>query len=274
MADSDFINVPINGLLNFDYIYNERGNIFNLTAVKTPIQYGIPPNSENINSEKQTSMIDIEHGTSHFFVVDQWNNIATVTTTIEGVWGSCIVMPKYGFLLNNELTDFDALGKTFDNKTIVNGPEGGKKLRQTALNIFGLNDSYTMGGKRPRSSMSPTLILNTNTGEPILSIGSPGGATIISTTFETMFNILIRNWDVQKSIDAGRIWSFNNNDIRLEEKIWKENDNLRQELEAKGYDLSDFSNNSHGTCQAVRFVKTNHCKGIRNFYILNGGADD
>eukprot|EP01083_Nonionella_stella_P216758 778780_1 len=122
--------------------------------------------------------------------------------------------------------------------------------------------------------MSPTLILNTNTGEPILSIGSPGGATIISTTFETMFNILIRNWDVQKSIDAGRIWSFNNNDIRLEEKIWKENDNLRQELEAKGYDLSDFSNNSHGTCQAVRFVKTNHCKGIRNFYILNGGADD
>eukprot|EP01084_Bolivina_argentea_P039668 73306_1 len=90
-----------------------------------------------------------------------------------------------------------------------------------------------------------------------------------------MFDILIPNWDIcQKSIHAARIWSFNNNDIMVEEKIWKENDNLRKELKAKGYNLSHFTNNLHATCQTVRFVKTNHCKRIQNFYILNGGADD
>lgn len=174
MADMDFLDVPLDGLLDFDYIWNERASYFDGDKVDTPIPYGEPESATDDNIHRQRSMIQEEHGTSHFFVVDQWNNIATVTTTIEGIWGSCIVVDGYGFLLNNELTDFDALGLTFDNKTVANGPEGGKKQRISALDIFGLKDSETMGGKRPRSSMSPSLVLNKDTMEPILSVGSPG----------------------------------------------------------------------------------------------------
>ena len=82
--------------------------------------------------------------------------------------------------------------------------------------------------------------------------------------------------DVQKGVDGGRIWSFNTDEVRMEDKIWKENPNLRQELEEKGYDLSHFSNSSHGTCQAVRFRKeiAADCKSNDVFYVLSGGADD
>ena len=149
-------------------------NRFDANRVDTPIEYGEPDTASNDNIHRQRSLIQEEHGTSHFFVVDQWNNIATITTTIEGAWGSCVVVDGYGFLLNNELTDFDALGVTWDNKTVANGPEGGKKQRRSALDIFNLTDSDTFGGKRPRSSMSPSLVLNKNTMEPILSVGSPG----------------------------------------------------------------------------------------------------
>ena len=272
MADSDFINVPVDGLIDFDYISNERSLFFNDSYVQTPIAFGQPEDANHDNIHNQTSLPAEEHGTSHFFVVDRWNNIATITTTIEGLWGACIAVPDYGFLLNNELTDFDSLG--FDhitNKTVANGPEGGKRRRVTALDVFGLNDSVSVGGKRPRSSMSPSLILNKLTKEPVLSIGSPGGSTIISTTFESMFSVLMRGYNVQKAIDAGRVWSFNNDDIRIEPALWA---NVSALVEKKGYELMHFSNSSHGTAQGVRLERQDNCKGVEDFFILEGGADD
>ena len=85
MADSDFVDVPLDGLIDFEYISNERATYFDSNYVQTPIQFGQPPNAQHHNIHNQTSMISEEHGTSHFFVVDRWNNIATVTTTIEGM---------------------------------------------------------------------------------------------------------------------------------------------------------------------------------------------
>ena len=275
MADPDFTDVPVDGLLDFEYIWNERADYFSAERVDTPIPFGAPPSATKQNVDRQAPMVQIEHGTSHFFVVDEWNNVATVTTTIEGLWGSCIVVPGHGFLLNNELTDFDALGTTWDNKTVANGPEGGKRQRRNALDLFGRTDSFTFGGKRPRSSMSPSLVLEAETMEPVLSVGSPGGSTIIGTTFEVMMNVLLREWDVQNSIDAPRVWSMNGNDVRTEQEMWSSNMNLGAQLEGKGYDLNTFSNSSHGTCQAVRFRKSqNQCNDAGDLYILNGGADD
>jgi gamma-glutamyltranspeptidase/glutathione hydrolase len=98
--------------------------------------------------------------TTHLTVSDRWGNVVSYTYTIESTGGNGIVVPGWGFLLNNELTDFN-----FDSTTHPNRVEG---------------------GKRPRSSMSPTIVLEE--GEPVLAVGSPGGSMIITTVLQILVN--------------------------------------------------------------------------------------
>merc|ERR1711971_13655 len=85
MADSDFVDVPVDGLSDIEYIKNRTTHFDALRAVATPIPFGIPPGVDGSHESNDSSLPLIEHGTSHFFVVDAHNNVATVTTTIEGV---------------------------------------------------------------------------------------------------------------------------------------------------------------------------------------------
>jgi gamma-glutamyltranspeptidase/glutathione hydrolase len=110
---------------------------------------------------------DEGRSTSHLTTWDRWGNVVSYTLTIEQTGGSGIVVPNRGFLLNNELTDF--------NFTPTQG-EG----------VFDPN--LPAPGKRPRSSMSPTIVLDD--GAPVLAIGSPGGSMIITTVTQTMLNRL------------------------------------------------------------------------------------
>lgn len=278
MADMDFVHVPVDGLLNYSYINQRYQQYFDetLTANNTPpIPYGIPPGA-NTDIDQGNFGTNDEFGTSHYFVVDQWNNMACVTTTIEADFGSAVVVDGYGFFLNNELTDFDILGETEDGDIVANGPEGGKQLRSTALDIFGLNDSITMGGKRPRSSMGPMIVMDTETNTPIIGVGSPGGSTIIGTVFQILFNALIRDIDIQQAIDLPRVWaanSYNTDSIRIEDLWYKYNNNFRQEMEERGYDMSEegpFWNGTQGRCHAVRYEGREDGNG----FWLYGGADD
>ena len=100
--------------------------------------------------------------TTHLVTSDKWGNVVSYTFTIESTGGSGLVVPGWGFLLNNELTDFN-----YDSTTHPNRVEG---------------------GKRPRSSMSPTIVLRN--GEPFLALGSPGGSTIITTVLQILFDRL------------------------------------------------------------------------------------
>ncbi|UGY94273.1 gamma-glutamyltransferase [Streptomyces gobiensis] len=102
--------------------------------------------------------------TTHLVTADRWGNVVSYTLTIEQTGGSAITVPGRGFLLNNELTDFDFTPLSDE----VDGP-----------NLPG-------PGKRPRSSMSPTIVLKD--GKPLLALGSPGGATIITTVLQTLLN--------------------------------------------------------------------------------------
>ena len=105
--------------------------------------------------------------TTHLTTWDRWGNVVSYTLTIEQTGGSGIVVPNRGFLLNNELTDF--------NFTPTQGP--------------GVPDpNLPAPGKRPRSSMSPTIVFDD--GAPVLAIGSPGGSMIITTVTQTMLNRL------------------------------------------------------------------------------------
>jgi gamma-glutamyltranspeptidase/glutathione hydrolase len=113
-------------------------------------------------------------------VSDRWGNVASYTNTIESYGGNGVVVPGHGFLLNNELTDFDFVP-----------PADGSP-----------DPNLPAAGKRPRSSMSPTIVLRN--GRPFLAVGSPGGSTIITTVLQILVNRLDFGMDLESSIAAPR----------------------------------------------------------------------
>jgi gamma-glutamyltranspeptidase / glutathione hydrolase len=126
-----------------------------------------------------------DHGTTHLTVADRWGNVASYTLTIEQTGGSGITVPGWGFLLNNELTDFNFVPT-----------------------LPGVPDPNLPGpGKRPRSSMSPTLVLDD--GRPVLALGSPGGSTIITTVTQVLTEYLDRHRPLVEAIATPRVSSRN-----------------------------------------------------------------
>ena len=117
-------------------------------------------------------------------MVDKWGNVLSYTTTIDATWYTGIVVPGYGFLLNNELTDFN-----FD--PTVNAATGNP----------GAND--VAPGKRPRSSMAPAIVFRGH--EPVAAYGSPGGATIINSVFNVTLNLIDHGMSMQQAINAPRL---------------------------------------------------------------------
>jgi gamma-glutamyltranspeptidase / glutathione hydrolase len=126
----------------------------------------------------------VERGTSHITIVDRWGNAVAFTTTIEAPFGSRIMVK--GFLLNNELTDFSAI-PAIDGKPVANRVEP---------------------GKRPRSSMSPTFILDRDR-KLFAALGSAGGARIIGDTLQTVIGLLDWNLSMQEAIAQPRIINTN-----------------------------------------------------------------
>lgn len=130
--------------------------------------------------------------TNHFVVSDRWGNVVSYTNTIEQLGGSGIVVPGRGFLLNNELTDF--------NFTPTQGTAADPNLPAP--------------GKRPRSSMSPTIVLKH--GKPFLAVGSPGGATIITTVLQILVNRIDLGMTLPNAIAAPRASQRNSATTQVE----------------------------------------------------------
>ena len=190
MGDDDFVTVPRQGLLDPAYVAS-RSVLINPGARMTTPGPGNPlPYDQRIQGNKATRLPVLEaeeykpSHTTHFSVVDRWGNVASVTSTIEATWGTGITVPGYGFLLNNELTDFN-----FDPQR--NADSGNP----------GANDVAPR--KRPRSSMAPTIVFKGR--EPLLAYGSPGGATIINSVFNTTLNLIDHGMSIQQAIDAPRL---------------------------------------------------------------------
>ncbi|SMN10540.1 Gamma-glutamyltranspeptidase [uncultured Candidatus Thioglobus sp.] len=189
MADSDFVKMPTQGLLNSNYL-QQRAKLISLQkTLETPVLAGIPPN--NINHKLTADEQPEQPSTSHFNIVDSTGNIISMTTTIEQGFGSGIMVG--GFMLNNELTDF-SFKSELNGKKIANRVEG---------------------GKRPRSSMSPSIIFN-DKNQPILTIGSPGGSRIIEYVASSIIAILDWNMPLKKALDLGHFANRNHNITELE----------------------------------------------------------
>jgi gamma-glutamyltranspeptidase/glutathione hydrolase len=179
MADSDFVDMP-EGLLDRDYLASRAALIDPGTSMGEAAP-GEPPWDE---TELRAPDGDRpNHGTSHFAIVDPYGDMISITTTIETGMGSRVMTG--GFLLNNELTDFSFVAEE-DGKPVANRVEG---------------------GKRPRSSMAPTVVLRD--GEPVLLIGSPGGSRIIPYVAWALVGILDFGLDPQDAIDRPHVVNRN-----------------------------------------------------------------
>ncbi|MYM34117.1 gamma-glutamyltransferase [Duganella sp. FT94W] len=179
LADPEYVEAPVAGLLSKEYAARRR-ELINPSQASTHALAGDPypfQNDVSVPLRPSANKLIAEGAhTTHLTVSDQDGNIVSYTYTIESWGGSGIVVPGYGFLLNNEMTDFDFSGPA------PNVPEA---------------------GKRPRSSMAPTLAFKN--GKPAFSIGSPGGATIITTVLQTIFNYVDLGMSMPDALNAPRL---------------------------------------------------------------------
>ena len=173
MADSDFVFVPVKALLNKDYL-GARAKLLQTGRALEYVHPGVPSyNLTNFYADDQSIELP---STSHISIVDSYGNALAMTTTIENSFGSRLMTPG-GFLLNNELTDF-SFKTSIDGVLIANRVEP---------------------GKRPRSSMSPTIVLKDN--KPVLVLGSTGGSGIIGFVVKTIIAHIDWGMDVKAAID-------------------------------------------------------------------------
>jgi len=200
MGDADFVPVPGKGLLAPGYTSTRGAAIVpGVRLTPNPIA-GDPLPYETAGIEPRTMLAVAdpvtgpEKGTTHFSVVDKWGNMVSYTNTIESSHGIGVFagytnadgsFKNLGFLLNNELTDF--------NTAPTINPFTGKA---------GYND--VQPDKRPRSSMNPTMIFSPD-GKPLVAFGSPGGATIINSVFNVALNLIDHGMTLQDAIDAPRM---------------------------------------------------------------------
>jgi gamma-glutamyltranspeptidase/glutathione hydrolase len=193
-----------------------------------------------------------EH-TTHFSIVDADRNFVSCTTTIEHGMGSAVVVPGRGFLLNNELTDFDLEAE----QGFPNALDPARGPRRTAL-----GDEKTIGGKRPRSSMTPVIVFRD--GKPWLTAGSPGGSRIIGIVAQLLVNVIDHGMDVQQSINAPRV-NAENGPLSLE-VLYPDRGALEKELRHRGWKVQTQKPwyEVWGGAQAIR---------VRPEGSLEGGAD-
>lgn len=174
LGDTDFVKVPMTGLLSKAYAAELRNQINRFRA--TPSQTIKPGNAPKYESDQ----------TTHFSVVDQEGNAVANTYTINYLFGGGIVVDGAGFLLNNEMDDFSA-----------------KPGVPNAYGLIGGDANAVEPNKRMLSSMSPTIVLKD--GKAFLVTGSPGGARIITTTLQVIMNVIDHGMNIQEAVNAPRI---------------------------------------------------------------------
>ncbi len=176
LGDPFFRQVPTNCLTSQDFA-DARQALIGTQALKSPVK---PGGCANVTPAGRTSTSHEGPNTTHLTVADAYGNVVSYTFTIEQTGGSGMVVPGRGFLLNNELTDFDFEPGTANQP----GPH-----------------------KRPRSSMAPTIVLRD--GSPVLALGSPGGSTIITTVLQTLVNRYERGLSLPEAITEPRVTEQN-----------------------------------------------------------------
>ena len=216
LGDPDFNDdMPLSRLLDKEYAAELRSSIdMERKSESQPSQFAQAYESEE---------------TTHFSVVDKDGNMVSLTYTLEFGYGSAIVVEGGGYLLNNELGDFNAIPGLTDERGNI-----------------GTTPNLVAPQKRPLSSMTPTIVAQN--GEPVFATGSPGGKTIINTTMQTILNIIDHGFNIAEAIEAGRIHHQWLPDVTRIESDSISTDTIRL-YEAKGHRVQERS--SQGAAMGV-----------------------
>jgi gamma-glutamyltranspeptidase/glutathione hydrolase len=208
VGDPAFVNVPLSGLLSPDFAATRRCLIGD-TALTSPVAPGNPfgpfePCDTSSTASGAAGSPEAHH-TNNIVAIDKWGNIAAYTNTINFFGGSGEVVPGYGFLLNNEMTDFDFAP-----------PSPGA-----------YDPNLPAGGKQPRSSMGPIIALRH--GKPAFSIGAAGGSTIITTVVQILINHVDFGMSMPAALAAPRVSQRNSPTSLAEPDFY--NSQIADELE-------------------------------------------
>lgn len=176
VGDPDFAHVPVTGLLDAGYVADRAALIDRDTAIETALP-GTPPGVDGPMDDETME----PGGTTHFVIVDRWGNVVSMTATVESLFGNQRMVG--GFLLNNQLTDFSFTAYDADGNLVANA---------------------VAPGKRPRSSMSPTIVLD-EAHDFYLAVGSPGGSSIIAYVAKTLVGVLDWGLTPQEAIDLPNV---------------------------------------------------------------------
>lgn len=261
LGDQDWSpDLNMRGLLDSAFVQG-RGEAAQSATPGKPIPPGPRPRAAGFNpaapqQERKRQLQEApspegEH-TTHISIVDADRNVVACTTTIEHGMGSGLVVPGRGFLLNNQLTDFD-----LERESGPNALDASRRPRRTAL-----MQNQDPAGKRPRSSMTPVIVFKD--GKPYLTAGSPGGSRIIGIVAQVLVNVLDHGMDMQQAINAPRL-SSQNGPLALE-ALYPHRRELHEALRAKGWKVQESRPwyDVWGGAQGIR---------IRPDGKLEGGAD-
>lgn len=206
IGDPDFVSVPLDGLLDPAYLA-DRAKLIKPTADPKAPEPGTPKGA-GVRAPDRTLE---PGGTSHLVVVDKWGNVVSMTTTVESIFGSGRMVD--GFFLNNQLTDFSFAPTDGDGAPAANA---------------------VAGGKRPRSAMSPTIVLDRQH-RFVAAVGSPGGPSIIAYTLKALVGVLDWKMPMQQAIDLPNLIAYGPFYAAEVDKFSPE---IRAGLEAKGVKLT------------------------------------
>ncbi len=232
LGDPDFVDIPLDVLLSRDYLQNRMSDFsFKRATASSEIARG---EFEVVESSE----------TTHYSIVDEQGNAVSVTTTLNGAYGSKLYCDELGFFLNNEMDDFSA-----------------KPGVPNMFGLIGAEANSIAPEKRMLSSMTPTIV--EKEGKLWLVVGTPGGSTIITAVAQTILNVYEFNLSMQEAVNAPRFhhqW--------LPDYITFEpdgfSDDLKEELKSKGYQINEDRTPIIGKVDAIRVLEDGR---------LEGGAD-
>jgi gamma-glutamyltranspeptidase/glutathione hydrolase len=210
VGDPDFVDVPTKGLVDAAYL-KSRAALVREDARLAEAKAGTPPGAK---SAAATGRSLEQPSTSHLTVVDGAGNVASMTTSVEAPFGSHLVVR--GFVLNNQLTDFSFRPQR-DGRQVANG---------------------VAAGKRPRSSMTPLIVFDAETGEPVLAVGSPGGPRIIGYTVRALTGVLDFGLSPQEAVELPHV-ICTGDAVEVEDRGWAEGEReaVTSHLEQLGHEV-------------------------------------
>ena len=229
LGDSDFVEIPIETLIKDDYLSGRMIDFsFEKATLSSDVSHG---NIKIIESDE----------TTHYSIVDQFGNAIAATTTLNGAYGSKLYCSELGFFLNNEMDDFSS-----------------KPGEPNMFGLIGAEANSIQPEKRMLSSMTPTIVEKND--KLYMTLGTPGGSTIITSVLQTILNVHEFGMTMQEAVDAPRFHhQWLPDEIRMEPNAFDKK--LVKQLEILGYSINEKDSPVIGKVDGILVLDDNSYEG-------------